>query len=676
MAKAVKKEIKDAVKVSFPSYFLVEENAPQGSNNFSSNILIKDDRGTVFLVKAIELEKLSPDTLEQTFDLIKASGEIKSPFFVPLLEAIKTTKYVFLRFPFLNGKNLSEYRLEKGTFSEKELNEIAISLLRGVSDYSRYNVVHQDIKPDNIFVTHSGEIKILDFGSSRYKKSSFKGSTRTNRSYSSPEQIYAAKPVNLELLRLTCDERSDVYSIGIVLYELCTGSLPFQSHEEKLKEKIPARITRTDISDDFKQIIFRLLNPHPRNRPLATEAVSFFEKGKVEQITIPRGGYYYSVSTSIARFKTATALDSNLFRGIIARASRVPKSEIDYLSGGPFTTIIDPETYLFQVPVHINKKFKNLPYYKYGVSSDGTPSISNIKESDLKPFIADTFKYEIEVGTDVLVPPYFLIKETHDISWTLDQKITSLASDVYTEETMQVPLFKGVAISDTVLTTDATRGKVLDYLTSPELKKYSGYYVIFENNSAEEVLTSGAWLKAVREFIIQLLATGKTVIWGQCSLAGIIFASQPGLSISVGEYQSQRNLYLPEQKQRGGSGSPHIYIPSMFARIKWPIVPKLRNSSQHSVMVCTEKCCNGINFNNPTKREESDLATHFIFRLAQQFKKYSEGGISVARTDIEKARIVYDTLKSDADLLVKKAVTNEIKPSTTTFLDTWLDTFR
>ncbi len=676
MSKAVKKEIKDAVKASFSNYTIVDENAPQGSNNFSSNILIRDDKGSVFLIKTIELDKLSSDTLEQTFDLIKASSEIKSPFFVPLLEAVKTTKYVFLRFPFLNGKNLSEYRLEKSTFSEKELNEIAISLLRGVADYSRYDVVHQDIKPDNIFITNNGEIKILDFGSSRYKKSSFRGSTRTNRLYSSPEQIYATKPVNLELLRLTCDERSDVYSIGTVLYELCSGELPFKSHEEKLKEKIPPKIARADISDGFKQIIFRLLNPHPRNRPLATEAVSFFEKGKVEQITIPRGGFYYSVSTSIARFQAAAALDSNLFRGIIARASRVPKSEVDYLSGGPFTTIIDPETYLFQVPVHINKKFKCLPYYKYGISSDGTPNISNIKESDLKPFIVETLKHEISVGADVLIPPYFLIKETHDISWTLDQKITSLASNVYTDETMQVPLFKGVAISDTVLTTDATRGKVLDYLTSPELKKYSGYYVVFENNSAEEVLTSGAWLKAVREFIVQLLATGKTVIWGQCSLAGIVFASQPGLSISVGEYQSQRNLYLPEQKQRGGSGSPHIYVPSMFARIKWPIVPKLRNSSQQHHMICSEECCKGINFSNPTKREESDLARHFIFRLAQQFKNYSEGGITVARADIEKARTVYDTLKSDSDLLVKKAVTNEIKPSTTTFLDTWLDTFR
>lgn len=675
MAKKVSNEIKKAVEANFTGYTLSSNPCPQGSNNFSSNVLITNEEGE-FLIKVIELSKLSPDTLQQTFDLVKAAEEIVSPFLVPLLEAKQTDDFVFLKFPYLTGKNLTEYRATKAIFTEKELKNIAISLLRGVADYSRFEVVHQDIKPDNIFVTNSGEVKILDFGSSRYRKSNFHGSTRTNRYYSSPEQIYASKPANLELLRLTCDERSDVYSVGVVLHELCTGELPFATNEDKLNQKIPTPITRTDISDGFKQIILRLLNQHPRNRPSATEAVSFFEKGEVTAITLPRGGFYYSVSTSIARFQAAAELDGSLFRGIVARASRVPKSEMAYLSGGPFTTIIDPETYVFQTPIHINQKFKALPYYKYGLSAAGVPGIDNIDISNLKPFIADTFKHEIATGTDVLIPPYFLIKETHDISWTLDQQVNNLASEVYSEELMQLPLFKGVAISRAVLTTDATRGKVLDYLTSPALGKYSGFYVIFENDSSSEVLTSGAWLSAVKEFTTHLLATGKNVIWGQASLAGVIFASQPGLSIAVGEAQSQRNVYLPEQKGRGGAGSPHLYAPNMFARVKWPIESKLRSSGKYNEIVCTEKCCAGVDFNNPIKREESDLATHFIYRLAQQFQKYSTGGIAVARTDMENAKSIYKFLKSSPDLLLRKAVSNEIKPDTTSFLEIWLDTFR
>lgn len=673
MTRVVKKEIKDAVISNFKGYTLSPDEAPQGSNNFSSNVLIENEGG-VFLVKVIQLNKLSPDTLEQTFDVIKSAEKIKSPFFVPLMEAVQTNDYVFLRFPFMEGQNLSEYVSSKTNFSEKELKEIAISLLRGVADYSRYEIVHQDIKPDNIFITNSGEVKILDFGSSRYRKSNFRGSTRTNRFYSSPEQIYAAKPVNLELLRLTCDERSDVYSIGVLIYELCTGNRPFATNDEKLREKIPAQISRTDISDGFKQVLFRLLNPHPRNRPTATEAVSFFEKGGVTPMTLPRGGFYYSVSTSIARFRIAAGFDQSLFNGIVARASRVPRSDIDYLSNGPFTTIIDPETYLFQAPVHINNKFKELPYYNYGLSAAGEPGVANVDVARLKPFAADTFKHEISVGADVVIPPYFLIKETHDISWTLDQQITGIATEVYTEEVIQLPLFKGVAISDTILTTDAARGKVLDYLTSPALKKYSGFYVIFENNSSDEVLTGGAWLNAAKDFLTQLLATGKTVIWGQCSLAGTVFSSQPGLSIAIGEQQSQRNVYLPEQKPRGGSSSPHVYAPKMFARIKWPIIAKLRTSGSYQEMRCADPCCSGVNFNNPTKREESELGAHFVYQLAKQFKKYSEGGVTVARADMEKARTTYAALKGHTDLLVRKAVANEIKPSTTTFLDIWLDT--
>ena len=412
MSKKGKKEAREAVKENFTGYSLLSVVAPQGSNNFSFNVLIQNDKGATFLVKAIELGKLSPDTLEQTFDLIKAAEEIKSPFFVPLLDARKTEEYVFLQFPFLEGENLSEYADRKGIFSEKELKEIGISLLRGIADFSRAEVVHQDIKPDNIFVTTSGEIKILDFGSSRYRKSNFHGSTRTNRSYSSPEQIYAAKPVNLESLRLTCDERSDVYSVGVILYELCTGHLPFATNDEKLKGNIVAQITRTDISDGFKKIVFRLINLHPRNRPSATEAGSFFEKGEVSEMIFPRGGFYYGISSSVSRFKKAASFDETLFNGIVARASRIPATDFKYLSSGPVATIVDPETYLFQAPAHINKKFKKLPYYKYGLSAIGNIDINSVDATNLKPFISDVFKHETSVGADVLMPPFFLIKET------------------------------------------------------------------------------------------------------------------------------------------------------------------------------------------------------------------------------------------------------------------------
>lgn len=678
MSKKIKKEVKEAVRGNFTGYSLLPTVAPQGSNNFSCNVLIQNDEGTTFLIKVIELGKLSPDTLEQTFDSIKAAEELKSPFFVPLLEARKTEEYVFLMFPFLEGGTLSEYAgRRKGVFSEKELKEIGISLLRGIADFSRAEIVHQDIKPDNIFVTALGEIKILDFGSSRYRKSNFHGSTRTSRSYSSPEQIYAVKPVNLELLRLTCDERSDVYSVGVILYELCTGHLPFATNDEKLKGNITERINRGDISDGFKKIVFRLLNLHPRNRPSATEASSFFETGEVSEMVLPRGGFYYGISSSVTRFKKAASFDETLFDGIVARASRIPFTDFKYLSSGPVATIIDPETYLFQAPAHINKKFKKLPYYKYGLlSGAGNVDINNVDTANPKPFISDVFRHEISLGTDVLMPPFFLIKETNDISWTLDQQMANSATGVYSEETMQLPLFKGVAISSNVLTTEATRGKVLDYLTSPALKKYSGYYIILENNNSAEVLTSGDWLVAARKFIIQLLATGKTVIWGQCSLAGIIFSGQPGLSIAIGENQSQRNFYLPDQKGKGRKGPSHIYAPNMFSRIKWPIESTLRGSGEYDEMVCNEKCCEGIDFSNPAGREEADLATHFVFRLGQQFKKYSEGGIALARVDMEHARSIFNTLKASPDLLVRKAVLNEIKPSTTTFLDILLDTFR
>jgi len=675
MSKKIKKEIGEQIVKTFHDYSLSTENAPQGSNSFCTNFLIKNHAGKIFLVKAVELGNVNKDTLKQTKDSISATRELRSQFFVPLIEVRETSDYIFMVFPFLSGKNLSNFIQSKNRLSEKEVIEIGISLLRGVADMARANVTHQDLKPDNVFITDSGEVKILDFGSSRYRQSAFRGSTKKNRHYSSPEQILGVRPINVERLKLTIDERSDVYSVGVILYEMITGKIPFDTIEKQLNEKVAQPIERTDISEGLKQIISRFLNYHPRNRPSAAEAVSFLEKGNVTQISLPRGEVYYSSSVSISSFVEASSLDDTLFKGIILRASKIPISNSKYLANGPLMTIVDPEAYIFQTPVHSNKKFKKLPYYRYGVSKDGDLDIGNVKTNDLEAFIKDVFKYELSTGADIVIPPFFTIKETSDISWTLDQEITNQAQTIYKSEVIQVPLFKGVAISENVLTTDITRGLILDYLTSPTLKGYSGYYVLFGNGIKDEILTNEPWLRSVKEFIIKLLATGKTVIWGQSSLAGIVFAGQPGLSIALGECQSQRIFYLPNQKSRGGRGSPHIYCPKMFARIKWPIVELLRESGKYDEMICLEKCCQGVDFRNPTKRDASNLATHFIFSLGKQFKKYSDGGLGIAKNDLKHAQATFSYLKHHKEPLVQKAVINEIKPSTTTFIDTWLDTF-
>ncbi len=121
---------------------------------------------------------------------------------------------------YVDGKTLKEYILEKGKLEYKEALNIAAQISDALSAAHAKNIVHRDIKPHNILITESGVIKVADFGIARFGT----GKTLSNGNdilgsvhYISPEQ---AKGISV-------DNRSDIYSLGVVLYEMLSGKLPF-----------------------------------------------------------------------------------------------------------------------------------------------------------------------------------------------------------------------------------------------------------------------------------------------------------------------------------------------------------------------------------------------------------------------------------------------------------------
>ena len=677
MSKRIPKDLEASIGKTFPDFVFSKDLAPQGQNGFSFNFLLNDKNGKTFLLKAIRLNASDKSNFKEEIEEVKASLVVRSQFFIPLLDTRKTNEYVFLLFPFLRGVNLSEHLSRSGgLLSEEEVKDIGINILRGIADLTRHGIRHQDIKPENIFLPEDGGLKILDFGSARFNKQSFKGSTKTNRSHSSPEQILASRPGNLESLRLTCDERSDVYSVGSVLFELLTGKPPFDSNEEKIVRKLPKSIDRTDVSEGLKRIISRLLSSHPRNRPSATIAVSFLETGDVQPIPVNRGGFFYNASTSLKRLQEVYEADNTIVDGLIVEASKLSCSDQEFLRNGPLKSIVDPQVYLFQSPKLINKKFKKLPYFRFG--KDGN-NIGLEYISDAEGLINSVFDFEVSMGTDILLPPYFLIKEFNDFSWTLDTEIAAKSLEIYQSRNMQLPLFKGVAIAENILLSDVTRGRLIDYLTTTDwLDSISGYFVLIESSSTEG-LPSEAWLKAAKEILVALLSTGKVVVWSHACIPSLVFAYS-GVGVGMGEAQSQRSFSINEDTAGGiRRASPHLYLPKLFARIKWPSGVKSLHDHGYSGLSglkCTDSCCLNIDFSNPASRNERDLAIHLIRQLGVQFKKYSgSNGTAKAKKDIESAKKVFNELKTHPNQWVRIAAKNELKPSTGSFLEGWLNAF-
>lgn len=123
---------------------------------------------------------------------------------------------------YIDGITLKQYIEKEGSLPWKDAVHLIIQVLRGLQHAHDRGIVHRDVKPQNIMVLRDGTIKVTDFGIARFARSEQK--TITDKAigsvhYISPEQARGE----------TTDEKSDVYSVGVILYEMLTGQLPFQA---------------------------------------------------------------------------------------------------------------------------------------------------------------------------------------------------------------------------------------------------------------------------------------------------------------------------------------------------------------------------------------------------------------------------------------------------------------
>ena len=171
----------------------------------------------------------------------------------------------FICMEFVDGNTLTK-TLKEGPLEIKDVVEIAIQVCSALSQAHVKNIIHRDIKPDNIMMTEGGEIKVMDFGIAKFMDTvtlTKEGEILGTVAYMSPQQAVGDE----------IDFRSDIFSLGAVLYELLTGKLPFTGEQPiaivySLLNEEPLRIRelRDDVPTELEQIVFKALRKDPRER--------------------------------------------------------------------------------------------------------------------------------------------------------------------------------------------------------------------------------------------------------------------------------------------------------------------------------------------------------------------------------------------------------------------------
>jgi len=211
----------------------------------------------------------------------KAAASLSHPNIVAVLDQGWNqggTPCVFIVMELIEGATLRDYLIEQGSLSPERALSIITPVASALAAAHKLGIVHRDIKPENILVSKEGRIKIADFGLAR---GALLGNTMTAESsvilgsvsYLSPEQVQ----------RGVADARSDIYSLGIVLFEILTGQKPYQGEDpvqvaiKHVNERVPAPSSlKPGLSVEIDQLVLSATDIDPDKRP--KDAVVLLER--------------------------------------------------------------------------------------------------------------------------------------------------------------------------------------------------------------------------------------------------------------------------------------------------------------------------------------------------------------------------------------------------------------
>jgi serine/threonine protein kinase len=307
-------------------------------------LLGKGATGSVYLArdtftgKEVALKTIEPEVFRdpefgtvyrsQFLNEASLAGKLRHPHIVAILDAVVGQDSGHIAMEYVAGGDLSQHCTREKLLPVPDVLQIGFKCCGALDYAAKEGVVHRDIKPANIMLAGATEVKIADFGAAVLKKSQVVQTAALGSPYyMSPEQIEGRKELSFH---------SDMYSLGVVLYELLTGRKPFSgsSLDELISrilkhDAVPPSSVRSELPKEFDALVLRALKKQPLQR-YASWSNFALELSRAGELVLPPGAIpdsekYISLKNVPMLAKLADAELWELARA--GRWRRVPKGD-------------------------------------------------------------------------------------------------------------------------------------------------------------------------------------------------------------------------------------------------------------------------------------------------------------------------------------------------------------
>ena len=257
-------------------------------------------------IKTVRKDLVDPDLVEQSMARFKnearAAGRLLHPNIVSVYEYGEDDANAFIVMEYVEGTGLRDFMNRGATFNLVQVASIMTQLLLALDFAHERGVIHRDIKPANLILTAAGTLKVADFGIARIDTSSLTslGMVMGTPSYMSPEQCQGQ----------VVDRRTDLFSAGVVFYELVAGEKPFSGALETIAYKIchedprpPSTVSRLALSPIIDAVVATALEKNPDARFQNAKALSRALRQACEAITDVTDDPYGATQINMAAVK-------------------------------------------------------------------------------------------------------------------------------------------------------------------------------------------------------------------------------------------------------------------------------------------------------------------------------------------------------------------------------------